>query len=123
MGFKLNITLLIFVCYFFQIHILVASNVYNIVALGKTGVGKSSLLNMLSGSNAFEVAVGIEKKTKETVTQRKSLNIDIAYHIKDFGLKLTMVDTPGFYTGIKFEVDKFIEDIDNSYQNIMRMVK
>jgi putative ribosome biogenesis GTPase RsgA len=37
---------------------------YTIVALGNTGVGKSSLLNMLGDTNEFQVGEGANAQTK-----------------------------------------------------------
>ena len=40
--------------------------VFNVVVLGNTGVGKSSLLNMLAGADAFKVGDGAISETSLT---------------------------------------------------------
>lgn len=58
-----------------------------IVVLGKTGAGKSSLLNTLSGENAFTINHTANSGTR--VCKAKLKTVD--------GKNLLLVDTPGFF--------------------------
>ena len=66
------------------------NSIYNIVVLGNTGVGKSSLLNMLAGNqNAF--IVGDEGNSQTQLT-----SYDVYKFLgKQDGIKLRLVDTQG----------------------------
>jgi GTPase Era involved in 16S rRNA processing len=64
--------------------------IYNIVVLGNTGVGKSSLLNMLAGNqNAFIVGDRAYSETQLTIYK------EIRLMGRPDGLKLRLVDTQG----------------------------
>jgi len=63
---------------------------YNIVLLGPTGVGKSSLLNMLAGNqDAFKVGDRAYSETQSTIYKEFKLMG------KQDGIKLRLVDTQG----------------------------
>ena len=92
-------------------------DIYNIVVLGNTGVGKSSLLNMFAGSEAFEVGDNAVSETQ--IASAKVYK----FMGKDDGIQLRLIDTQGLSdTGgdskdmahIKNMVDyiKTLEEID-----------
>ena len=68
------------------------------VLLGKAGQGKSSLGNLLTGKNAFEVGDGAQSETKE---------IKLSYSDVD---NIRVIDTPGFAaldkTDVSLEISK-----------------
>ena len=66
-----------------------SKNVYNVVVLGNTGVGKSSLLNMLAGMDAFKVGDGAMSETSLTTAQLHKLMG------KPDGIQLRLIDTQG----------------------------
>ena len=62
--------------------------IYNIVVLGNTGVGKSSLLNMLGGKDdAFEVG-----DNPESVTQYSNSKV-LRFMGKESNIPLRLIDT------------------------------
>ena len=64
-------------------------SVYNVVVLGNTGVGKSSLLNMLAGKDVFKVGDGAMSETSLTSAQVHNL-MD-----KSDGIRMRLIDTQG----------------------------
>lgn len=64
-----------------------ASNILNIVLLGKTGAGKSSTGNLLLGENKF-VTSAANKSCTSTIQAEECWIDDV---------KLRVVDTPGFF--------------------------
>ena len=64
-------------------------SIYNVVVLGSTGVGKSSLLNMLAGADVFKVGDGAMSETSLTSAHVHRLmgNAD--------GVQVRLVDTQG----------------------------
>ena len=63
--------------------------VYNVVILGNTGVGKSSLLNMFAGTDAFKVGDGAMSETSLTTAQLHRLMG------RPDGIQLRLIDTQG----------------------------
>ena len=66
-----------------------AQRIFNVVVLGNTGVGKSSLLNMLAGEDAFRVGEG---STSETQLATGHVCRLLGRHD---GLQLRLIDTQG----------------------------
>ena len=64
-------------------------SIYNVVVLGNTGVGKSSLLNMLAGQDVFRVGEGAMSETSLT---KASVHRLLA---KSDGIQLRLIDTQG----------------------------
>ncbi|KAI9476222.1 MAG: hypothetical protein EXX96DRAFT_459286, partial [Benjaminiella poitrasii] len=70
----------------------------NLIALGRTGDGKSSLLNDLIGHEVFKQKRAVKSQTKEIQTHTgfwAPLHPHIP-HKEDFGCKIHVIDTPGF---------------------------
>ena len=65
--------------------------IYKIVAIGNTGVGKSSLLNMLGNTNEFQVGENATSQTKEVDSRIKFLLGD------PNEIKLCLIDTQGLF--------------------------
>lgn len=97
-----------------------------IVILGATGVGKSSLANVLLGRNktydganytngCFKVLAGLQSITKATCAER-------GYWLGEAnGAQFTVIDTPGFGDDLLKE-EKTIEDLVNVLKNEIRHV-
>jgi len=66
--------------------------VYNIVALGNTGVGKSSLLNMLANSDIFQVGNGAVLSKTQTTIQNNPASTFLGLTDE---IKMILVDTQG----------------------------
>ena len=65
--------------------------IYKVVALGNTGVGKSSLLNMLGNTNEFQVGEDAHSHTKDVESKVK-------YFLGDSNeIQLCLIDTQGLY--------------------------
>ena len=64
-------------------------SVYNVVVLGNTGVGKSAMLNMLAGRDAFNVGTQFKSETRST-----SASVHTFLGKKD-SVRLRLVDTQG----------------------------
>lgn len=80
----------------------ITKSCYNIVCLGNTGVGKSSLLNMLGNTKEFIVGEGANAQTKE---------VDAKYCTflgQDNEIELCLIDTQGL-----FDPNGDAEDIKN----------
>ena len=58
-----------------------------LVAIGKTGEGKSSTCNSILGEKYFKPSIGPLSETKETKYKKNDVH----------GLKVAVVDTPGFF--------------------------
>ncbi len=82
----------------------------NVVAVGKSGVGKSSFLNYLCGKDVFKTGIG------EPVTQT---SFDKEDFWGDNGVKYTLVDTVGLEPGYKAEncIKEVIEYIERCEQS------
>ncbi|KAK4516421.1 Peptidyl-prolyl cis-trans isomerase cyp10 [Mucor velutinosus] len=70
----------------------------NLVALGRTGDGKSSLLNDLLGANVFAQKISAKSQTKEIQSSQAFWAPLHPYmHGKEtFGCQINVIDTPGF---------------------------
>lgn len=88
--------------------------VYNMVVLGNTGVGKSALMNFISGQkDAF--LVGDTSATGTTLTQSKEFKL----FGRDDGLKVRLVDTQGLSDSGGDTKD--MEHIKNMVENIREL--
>ncbi|KAI8059974.1 uncharacterized protein B0P05DRAFT_558258 [Gilbertella persicaria] len=70
----------------------------NLIALGRTGDGKSSLLNDLLGHQAFKQKISAKSQTKEIQSSEgfwAPLH-PYMHNKKDFGCPIRVIDTPGF---------------------------
>ncbi|KAI8642524.1 AIG1-type guanine nucleotide-binding (G) domain-containing protein [Parasitella parasitica] len=70
----------------------------NLVALGRTGDGKSSLLNDLLGSNVFVQKMSAKSQTK-VIQSSQAFWAPLhpyMYGKETFGCQINVVDTPGF---------------------------
>lgn len=76
------------------------SNSINILITGKTGTGKSTLVNALLGKNIAKVGDSLDPET----TRVSSFTTDEA------GIKVTVWDSPGLQDGLKRE-EMYINDI------------
>ncbi|XP_049425178.1 GTPase IMAP family member 7-like [Epinephelus fuscoguttatus] len=63
------------------------TNTKRIVILGKTGAGKSSLVNTIFGEKLFKIDHTFSAGTKECRAETRSVN----------GRNITLIDTPGFF--------------------------
>lgn len=70
----------------------------NVMVLGKTGVGKSTLINNMFSENLAETGVG------KPVTQK-------IRKIEKEGFPLTIYDTPGLEIGGEFAVDSLLDEV------------
>jgi GTP-binding protein EngB required for normal cell division len=70
---------------------LIEEKIYNIVALGNTGVGKSSLLNMLANSDIFQVGQTPFSQTQTTIHNNPALT----FLGEPNEIKMILVDTQG----------------------------
>lgn len=61
----------------------VSGNVFNVLIIGKTGNGKSSIGNSLLRTPAFSVSRGMSSFTKHTVTQSAQIN-DMIVKVRQF---------------------------------------
>ncbi len=64
---------------------------YRIIAMGKTGSGKSAVLNSLSKSKHFEEGAGIHSQTREVASFRSK------FRGRTDAPEIVFVDTPGFF--------------------------
>ena len=89
--------------------------IYNVVALGNTGVGKSSLLNMLGSTNMFKVGEEADAQTQITVYNTNQL----LFMGETNEINLCLVDTPGLCDGNGDEAD--VEHIKNIVERIREL--
>jgi len=82
---------------------------YTFIVMGKTGAGKSSILNSLVGSKKFPEGEDLESKTKEVKEYKGKLKYDVDNSI------FSIIDTPGFY-------DTHGED-NNHIKNLVQFFK
>ncbi|KAI8332760.1 hypothetical protein BD560DRAFT_415258 [Blakeslea trispora] len=70
----------------------------NIIALGRTGDGKSSLLNDIIGQPVFEQKTSAKSQTKtiQTYSHFWAPLHPYMHHKEDFGCYVQVIDTPGF---------------------------
>jgi GTPase Era involved in 16S rRNA processing len=75
-----------------------------ILFVGRTGSGKSTLINFLGGKAMFEVGSGIFSKTKYTSYKTIKMNDDNENsYIKE--KNLTLIDVPGFTDNLEENID------------------
>jgi GTPase Era involved in 16S rRNA processing len=82
---------------------------YSFIVIGKTGAGKSSILNSLVGEIKFPEGEGLKSKTKEVCEYHGKLKYDNAIY--------SIIDTPGFYDSEQ-EDNKHINNIVNFFKNL-----
>ena len=89
--------------------------IYNIVVFGITGVGKSSILNMLAGKEeAFNEGSNSNSKTTVTIHQTHT------YNGHSEGIKLRLVDTPGLDNGDNLmNID--MQNIENMVESLKQL--
>lgn len=86
--------------------------IYKIVALGNTGVGKSSLLNMLGNTNEFKVG-------EDAASQTREVDSKIKFYLGDPNeIKLCLIDTQGLFDPSGDKRD--MENIRNMVNSIRR---
>ena len=78
-----------------------------IMAIGETGVGKSTLLNGLIGKTIFEAG----RKTKQAVTKHVT---PYEHHTED-GAQIIVIDCPGLLDGSGNE-DEYIQEMNKNIQ-------
>ena len=82
---------------------------YSFIVIGKTGAGKSSILNSLVGEDKFPEGEGLKSKTKEVCEYQGKLKYDDATY--------SIIDTPRFYDSDK-EENKHINNIVRFLKNL-----
>jgi GTPase SAR1 family protein len=86
--------------------------IYKIVALGNTGVGKSSLLNMLGNTNEFQVG-------EDSTSQTRQVDSKVKFFLGDpKEIKLCLIDTQGLFDTSGDQQD--MENIRNMVTSIRR---
>lgn len=84
----------------------------NVIAIGKTGVGKSLILSRLLGkTNIFVSSGGIEPVTEEITIATRQVNVE-EHHLP---FKLTAYDTPGI-SDPNGRTRQFLDDIMGTIQ-------
>ena len=74
---------------------------------GKTGVGKSTLVNALIGSNVVEVGRGLKSDTKKVASYSKT----------EKGVKIVVWDSPGLQDGTECDIT-YLTDMKEKCRNI-----
>jgi hypothetical protein len=82
---------------------------FTFILMGKTGAGKSSVLNSLVGEKRFPEGDGLRSKTKEVVEYKGKLQYDNSV--------FSIIDTPGFYDTDK-EDNKHINNLVKFFKSL-----
>ncbi len=86
--------------------------IYKIVALGNTGVGKSSLLNMLGNTNEFQVG-------EDSTSQTRQVHSKVKFFLGDpKEINICLIDTQGLFDTSGDQQD--MENIRNMVTSIRR---
>jgi len=92
----------------------------NVIVVGKTGAGKSNLLNkLLSDDNAFKVSPSVESVTSEVTSLKKLVEFEITYQEifkKRISYNLKCFDTPGLADS-KGRSKEFLNEIAKTIQS------
>jgi GTPase SAR1 family protein len=103
----------------------------NTIVVGKTGAGKSNLLNkLLSDENTFRVSPSVESVTSEITSVKKLVEFEITYqeiYKKRISYNLKCFDTPGLADS-KGRSKEFLNEIaktiqSNSFNQIIILVE
>lgn len=81
------------------------------VVFGSTGVGKSTLGNVLLSTNAFNTSDSFESCTKEPISHSNSVN----------GVKIIVTDTISL-NDPEFDDEKILKDLTSYFQNDSHLV-
>ncbi|KAI9267860.1 hypothetical protein BY458DRAFT_436981, partial [Sporodiniella umbellata] len=92
----------------------------NLIVLGRTGDGKSSLLNDLLGRQVFKQKISAKSQTKE-IAEHTGFWAPLdayLYGKENFGAYISVTDTPGFGDS-RFQDEGFFPMIQEAIENIV----